>query len=56
MSGWEWLSPHASFDKSAPVASLKWLVDHLFKAQNRRTGIVPRKQKAAIDVANHILF
>ncbi|KAG9438565.1 hypothetical protein H6P81_021487 [Aristolochia fimbriata] len=26
--GWEWLSPHASFDESTPVASSKWLVNH----------------------------
>jgi hypothetical protein len=26
--GWEWLSPHASFDESTPVASDQWLVNH----------------------------
>ena len=25
--GWEWLSPHASFDESTPVASDQWLVN-----------------------------
>nr|TKS02689.1 NADH-ubiquinone oxidoreductase chain 1 (mitochondrion) [Populus alba] len=39
-SGWEWLSPHASFDESTPVASSKWLVNH--DADRDGAGSQPR--------------
>ena len=39
--GWEWLSPHASFDETSPVASDQWLVNHRTVAPHTEKPSLP---------------